>query len=187
MAISEVAPGGAAPNATFAHKKARILQSLSAPTDDYHDLSPKGSVDEDIRGLIDEINALDDCVTTSSCSGRVAVYLEGKHQQTTVHAKADSVPSIEVGTTAAVLTSKTRKGAGGRWLYVSHSSIPILSDAASSVRGRTDYSSLFGMKPLSASCVLSKPVSHCTRHVHFKFEPMVCGHLFPLQAVTAWR
>src|SRR5437763_4376424 len=63
--------------ASFARKKAAILAALSLPTDEYQDRSPKGSVDDEIRDLIDEINAYDGLVTTSSCAGRIAVFLEG--------------------------------------------------------------------------------------------------------------
>lgn len=78
--------------ATFQDRKAKILQDLSIPDDQYEDLSPKGSVDEGIKDLISEINGLPDYVTTSSCAGRVAVYLEG---------------------------AKGAKG-GGKWLFTSH-------------------------------------------------------------------
>ncbi|KAI6890903.1 hypothetical protein KC318_g13883 [Hortaea werneckii] len=78
--------------ATFRDRKAKILQDLSIPDDQYEDLSPKGSVDEGIKDLISEINGLPDYVTTSSCAGRVAVYLEG---------------------------AKGAKG-GGKWLFTSH-------------------------------------------------------------------
>ena len=78
--------------ATFRDRKAKILQDLSIPDDQYEDLSPKGSVDEGIKDLISEINGLPDYVTTSSCAGRVAVYLEGV---------------------------KGAKG-GGKWLFTSH-------------------------------------------------------------------
>lgn len=42
------------------------------------DLSPKGTVDVGIRELIGEINACEGLVTTSSCAGRVSVFLEGR-------------------------------------------------------------------------------------------------------------
>lgn len=61
----------------FSQKKAKILSQLAVPETEYSDLSPKGSVDAGIRNLIDEINALEGVVTTSSCAGRVSVYLEG--------------------------------------------------------------------------------------------------------------
>ncbi|EXJ62946.1 hypothetical protein A1O7_03390 [Cladophialophora yegresii CBS 114405] len=62
---------------SFHAKKSQILRSLNQPTDSYTDNSPKGTVDAQIRDLIDEINAYEGFVTTSSCAGRVAVFVEG--------------------------------------------------------------------------------------------------------------
>lgn len=64
--------------ASFVRRKETILAQLALPDDEYTDLSPKGTVDAGIRDLIDEINALDGLVTTSSCAGRVSVFLEGR-------------------------------------------------------------------------------------------------------------
>ncbi|KUI65536.1 tRNA wybutosine-synthesizing protein 3 [Cytospora mali] len=63
---------------SFTRRKQAILDQLSVPDEDYTDLSPKGTIDAGIRDLIDEINALDGLVTTSSCGGRVSVFLEGR-------------------------------------------------------------------------------------------------------------
>jgi tRNA wybutosine-synthesizing protein 3 len=63
---------------SFLRRKALILSQLSVPADQYDDLSPKGSVDEGIRGLIEGINAREGWVTTSSCAGRVSVFVEGE-------------------------------------------------------------------------------------------------------------
>lgn len=63
---------------SFARRKEAILAQLAVPDDEYTDLSPKGTVDAGIRDLIDEINGLDGLVTTSSCAGRVSVFLEGR-------------------------------------------------------------------------------------------------------------
>ncbi|TKA22110.1 hypothetical protein B0A50_08364 [Salinomyces thailandicus] len=100
--------------ATFKDRKAKILEDLSIPDEQYQDLSPKGSVDEGIRELISEINDLPDYVTTSSCAGRIAVYLEG---------------------------AKGAKG-GGKWLFTSHDPIELPretdSESLLSVFGLTD-------------------------------------------------
>ncbi|KAK5115441.1 hypothetical protein LTR85_009901 [Meristemomyces frigidus] len=77
---------------SFQDRKTKILSDLSTPDEQYQDLSPKGSVDERIRELISEINASLEYVTTSSCAGRMAVYLEG---------------------------ARGAKG-GGKWLFTSH-------------------------------------------------------------------
>lgn len=63
---------------SFARRKEAILAQLAVPDDEYTDLSPKGTVDAGIRDLIDEINGLEGLVTTSSCAGRVSVFLEGR-------------------------------------------------------------------------------------------------------------
>jgi tRNA wybutosine-synthesizing protein 3 len=63
---------------SFLRRKALILSQLSVPADQYDDLSPKGSVDEGIRGLIEGINAGEGWVTTSSCAGRMSVFVEGE-------------------------------------------------------------------------------------------------------------
>ena len=68
----------------FEVRKQNILEQLDVPDGEYHDLSPKGSIDAPIRDLISEINGFDGIVTTSSCSGRISVFLEGR--------KADSGP-----------------------------------------------------------------------------------------------
>lgn len=62
---------------SFKNKKSKILAALQRPEGDYTDNSPKGSVDSQIRDLIEEINAYEGFVTTSSCAGRVAVFVEG--------------------------------------------------------------------------------------------------------------
>ncbi|KAK5133139.1 hypothetical protein LTR08_008163 [Meristemomyces frigidus] len=84
--------------ASFESRKQKLLATLSTPDDQYSDLSPKGSVDAGIRDLIAEINALPEYVTTSSCAGRVAVYLEGG--------------------------GKGAKG-GGKWLFTSHVNVDV--------------------------------------------------------------
>jgi tRNA wybutosine-synthesizing protein 3 len=66
---------------SFIRKKAKILSQLAVPAAEYDDLSPKGSIDDGIRDLIDEINACEAFVTTSSCAGRVSVFLEGQKKK----------------------------------------------------------------------------------------------------------
>jgi len=82
---------------SFQEKKAKILAELNIPDAKYQDLSPKGSVDAGIKTLVFEVNESPDYVTTSSCSGRVAIYLEG---------------------------AKGAKG-GGKWLFTSHNPIDL--------------------------------------------------------------
>ena len=61
----------------FITRKNNILQKLTLPDSEYTDLSPKGSIDNGIRDLINDINKLHGLVTTSSCAGRVSVFVEG--------------------------------------------------------------------------------------------------------------
>jgi len=84
---------------SFEENKESILKQLEVPAEVYTDQSPKGSVDVAIQDLISEINAIPGLVTTSSCSGRVAVYLEGQNNRGSARSGG--------------------KG-GGKWLFVTH-------------------------------------------------------------------
>ena len=131
--------------ASFAARKDKIVTTLSTPEDQYSDLSPKGSVDAGIRDLIAEINALPEYVTTSSCAGRVAVYLEGG--------------------------GKGAKG-GGKWLFTSHESVNLdANDASDSTEGA--LFGRLGMASEALPEPATLPDIQQTRFVHFKFEPMV--------------
>ncbi|RVX69385.1 hypothetical protein B0A52_06981 [Exophiala mesophila] len=118
----------------FAAKKSKILAQLAQSENEYADNSPKGSVDEQIVDLIDEINSYEGLVTTSSCAGRVAVFVEGGAGQETITSSREGAtqeaPELlrgkEQGT---VKTSPGGKG-GGQWLYVSHDPIPRLTSQA---------------------------------------------------------
>lgn len=66
---------------TFNQRKRKILSALAVPDEEYTDLSPKGTVDAGIRDLIDELNRVEGFVTTSSCAGRVSVFLEGRRSK----------------------------------------------------------------------------------------------------------
>ena len=54
---------------TFDLDKARVLHGKQ-------DLSRKGSIDRPIADLVEYINSQDNYYTTSSCSGRILVFLE---------------------------------------------------------------------------------------------------------------
>ena len=83
----------------FDQKKSYILQEIASSV---LDASPKGTIDEPCWPIIQTINSHPDMVTTSSCSGRVSVFLEGVKQSD------------------AVNRSIGAKGHEGRWLFVSH-------------------------------------------------------------------
>lgn len=146
---------------SFRQKKDRILAELAVPSVEYKDASPKGSVDEEVRDLIDFVNALDGYVTTSSCAGRITVYAEGQ-KQSQAH-KDDPDPSklrSETATTGG-------KGGGGKWLFVSHEpvdlrqDVPIILSRSSQVSNDPRHESLAKVEP-----------QH-TRFIRFAFEPMI--------------
>ena len=146
----------------FITKKEKILQALSVPDEEYTDLSPKGSVDDGIKDLISEINSIDGLITTSSCAGRISVFLEGSKDEpeeareggTDHHSSHRAVPG--------------GKGMGGRWLFISHNPIspPISTDER--------VNPLMGLFGLSTS---QRPIdilqTRKMRLVRFQFEPMV--------------
>ena len=143
----------------FVRKKLTILEALATPDDEYSDLSPKGSVDISIRDLISEINDMEGLVTTSSCGGRISVFLEGG--RTSVQQD-----SMEQHSSPAYVPGG--KGNGGRWLFVSHSTV------AQQDCGKPDdqyLSKLFGMSSYGEASKQHKP--NTTRYVKFQFEPMV--------------
>ncbi|KAG9230482.1 methyltransferase TYW3-domain-containing protein [Amylocarpus encephaloides] len=152
---------------SFVVKKERILKALSVPDEQYDDLSPKGSVDVGIRDLIEEINTSGEAetgwVTTSSCAGRISVFLEG--QKTLSGEKDDERERTE--TTAGV----GGKGGGGRWLFVSHD--PVNLDTMTSENGyentdSVDWAKMLGMVRNDTEFYVDN-----ARLIHFKFEPMI--------------
>jgi tRNA wybutosine-synthesizing protein 3 len=136
------------PSAAFISKKAKILEQLDVPDESYTDLSPKGSVDVGIRDLINEVNAIDGLVTTSSCGGRVSVFLEGIKRD-------DGGRDGQVATPGG-------KGAGGAWLFVSHDPVKEGNEETQ------DWSDIFCLKNNGEDAE-----GKSRRLIHFKFEPMV--------------
>ncbi|KAF5019302.1 hypothetical protein F66182_8695 [Fusarium sp. NRRL 66182] len=138
---------------TFVERKKKILDQLSIPDTEYTDASPKGSVDEGIRDLIDEINQQSGFVTTSSCAGRVSVFLEGR--RVVVDAEGEDEQVAGVG----------GKGAGGAWLFVSHDPVPDEDENG-------DWSSVFGLENSTEAQDTAGAVKE-RRLIHFKFEAMI--------------
>ena len=143
-------------------RKEKILQALSVPDEEYADLSPKGSVDEGIKDLINEINSIDGLVTTSSCAGRISVFLEGSKDEpegahpggTDDHSYHRAVPG--------------GKGMGGRWLFISHDPV---SPPPSSNEEADPIMDLFGLSTSQRLLHISHPPK--MRLIRFQFEPMV--------------
>ena len=158
----------------FTNKKSRILAELSTPSADYSDKSPKGSIDEPIRDLINLINSYPGWVTTSSCSGRVAVFVEGP--KSISDDGDDGNADINELENFYVTKKKTKvvtggKG-GGRWLYVSHTPIP------SPLPLEHAPSELFCLPPPSEMPASSLSPSASTaapspRLVHLTFSPLI--------------
>jgi len=157
---------------SFVAKKQNILEQLAIPAEQYDDLSPKGSIDEGIRDLIDEINALEGCVTTSSCAGRISVFLEGKKKTAfgTIESEIEDVERIEVTSKRAGVGGK---GGGGRWLFVSHDPVDVQKHDEA-------WKDLFGIaeEDLKGQELLSLGIARDVRFIHFKFEPMVSCKAF---------
>lgn len=155
---------GAIPD-TFESRKRKILADLSIPEEDYTDLSPKGSVDEGSRDLIHDINALPGLVTTSSCAGRISVFLEGRKKQ----AQRPPQPAPQQQQQQQKQFAPSGGKGAGRWLYVSHEALK--SDNGG---GQGGLYELFGMVPGDGRPpTLQGQKSHAPRLVRFQFEPMV--------------
>ncbi|KAI9293255.1 hypothetical protein K502DRAFT_325414 [Neoconidiobolus thromboides FSU 785] len=138
----------------FNQKKSKILHDLSIP--DETDLSPKGSVDIPILPIMDVLNSHKDYVTTSSCSGRIAIYCDPI-------VTADSSEEAD-------LSGTTPKG-GGYWLMVTHDKIDM-------EQIKQDSQSIELLLPnvkLVDNPNKEYEISRClkSRFVWFKFEPMV--------------
>jgi tRNA wybutosine-synthesizing protein 3 len=150
------------PSQSFTEKKTKILEQLAVPDSEYTDLSPKGTVDKGIRHLIDEINSTDGFVTTSSCAGRVSVFLEGRKAplatDSDTGADADADAEGEDARSSSQVAGVGGKGAGGTWLYVSHD--PVLG---------TDWTNSLDLSREDDT----QEQDDTRRLVHFKFEPMV--------------
>ena len=156
--------------APFIVKKERILTALATPSSSYADQSPKGSVDAGIRDLIDRINALDGIVTTSSCGGRISVFLEGSKSPEADHDTGAPRSDGEDGALQDALQAAVPggKGRGGRWLFVSHDPIDLPVTTTGKIQ---PISTLFGLsQPRRAS---HDSLTSQMRFVRFQFEPMV--------------
>jgi tRNA wybutosine-synthesizing protein 3 len=174
----------------FLNKKAKILSSLSIPSQEYDDLSPKGSIDEGIIPLIEEINGYEGLVTTSSCAGRVSVFLEGRRQSSSTgdetneevsgargengDEEENEVKNIGGGEErdASTTAGTGGKGGGGRWLFVSHDPLPLPPLAESH-----SWIETLGMGELDEAerVKIEEKMGDVKerRLIHFKFEPVV--------------
>ncbi|KAK4133366.1 hypothetical protein BT67DRAFT_340775, partial [Trichocladium antarcticum] len=172
------------PGSTFKLRKEKILSQLSVPDEQYTDASPKGSVDAGIRHLIAQINAHAGLVTTSSCAGRVSVYLEGRksaeggkgpapddgQREMPEGGESQSRRRIGGGGSANGNAGSSAGGkGGGEWLFVSHDPVPGGAHDAG-------YGWLLGSGPRQAGEETGQDAvdsAEAPRLIHFKFEPMI--------------
>ena len=152
----------------FIARKAKILADLAGPIIDYTDASPKGSIDTLIIPLITGINTLPQFVTTSSCSGRISVYLEGSKDDG--HVNESAVPAE--GGVKTTVAGTGGKGGGGRWLYVSHDPVDL--------RTAGDLSKLVGLEVGQGG---AEDGMGGQRLIRFKFEPLVCWSFFDFSSL----
>jgi tRNA wybutosine-synthesizing protein 3 len=125
----------------FDQRKTKILQEL---TSDSPDLSPKGSPDDGVLALLQRLNAHQDYITTSSCSGRAVVFLDADKDGQGDHAR-------------------------GRWLMNRH--MPFTQDDLLKKSSLEQlHGLLFGDLRIAPSPDLLVIPS---RMVSFKFEPLV--------------
>ena len=153
---------------SFTTKKNAILASLSTPESAYTDLSPKGSVDAAIKPLIDRINAVEGVVTTSSCAGRLSVFLEGKKLCKGRERREDAKGFGKESEQAAVPGGK---GLGGKWLFVTHEPF-VLSRKGEEKENLSQVLGLGLSGAQNEALTLSGDVNEM-RLVRFQFEPMV--------------
>lgn len=145
-------------NNGFHSRKEQIVSSLVEYVDpERRDKSPKGFIDEPILDLMHVINSHPEYYTTSSCSGRVALYCEGLEKD--VENPVADPNAIE----------KTTKG--GTWLFVSHDPIVIPK--------MDNYDAwivqlLFGKESDKVVFDAERPTDILSRQlIYFKFEPLV--------------
>lgn len=127
----------------FNNKKEHILREIEKDSQ-FNDASPKGSIDSLCFPLINLINSHPDLVTTSSCSGRVSVFIEG-----------EKLSSGQIGA----------KGNGGRWLFVSHEKAD-LENWWIDLISFNNYNNNTNQQQQSHN-------QDITRYVLFKYEPVI--------------
>ncbi|KAJ6783847.1 hypothetical protein PWT90_08015 [Aphanocladium album] len=174
----------------FESRKAKILEQLAVPDAEYSDASPKGTVDVGIRPLLEKINAAAGFVTTSSCAGRVSVFVEGRKTAATLAAAGEEAAAaaaavaeeqgddaqelMQPASAQATVAGLGGKGGGGTWLYVSHDPHPLVGrgvvvDWAKElgISGEADDASMLDATGGAGEADAER------RLIHFKFEPMI--------------
>jgi tRNA wybutosine-synthesizing protein 3 len=139
----------------FDQKKKHILQEIGLNSETNPDASPKGTIDSLCIPLITLINSHRDMVTTSSCSGRLSVFLEGAKSlnDTLTYENTDgNREKIKIGA----------KGDGGHWLFVSHEKQEII-----------EWWKNEGLKFKYETDIKDDNYDTKTSYVLFKYEPLI--------------
>lgn len=147
-------------NDPFAQKKRSILAQISTTSETNPDASPKGTLDVHLLDLIRLINAHQDMVTTSSCSGRLSVFLEGEKG-----AAADEEAGDDAGDAGGGREKVGGKGMGGKWLFVTHEPDEVVTQSW--------WPEVTGYKEAVAAAVKQQADLRSRRYVLYKFEAMV--------------
>ncbi|KAL9074164.1 MAG: hypothetical protein Q9157_004478 [Trypethelium eluteriae] len=141
------------------------MHKLGVDSSSYSDKSPKGSVDEQIVDLIQDINAIDGLVTTSSCAGRISVFLDSLNRM-----QSAQKPQKDAHENSIEDINQER----GRWLFSSHTPLDIQHAPTET----PEIMTLFSLHRLEQKGendnILSSAESISRRRcIHFKFEPMI--------------
>jgi tRNA wybutosine-synthesizing protein 3 len=164
---------------SFRAKKEGILKALAVPEGEYSDRSPKGSVDEGVKDVLELVNRFEGWVSTSSCAGRVSVFVEGGKGRGEDEEEADGVDDdlqrrlsrkddFEEAVRSELRSGPAGKG-GGKWLYVSHDPIPTPPASEDST-----FTKLFGLEPMgSGTSGIGTPTGKTPRLVHLSFSPLI--------------
>lgn len=160
--------------ARFVAKKQSILSQLALDPSTYDDKSPKGSVDTQILDLIRLINSVDGWVTTSSCAGRVAVFVEGPKKELPSEAfengsNTDEQQGIAANGREAEVSVKTAPGGkgGGRWLFVSHDPLDTVADRPNT----PSWTEKFGLSSPTARAQHYSTQS--SQLIHLTYSPLI--------------
>ncbi|ODV94719.1 hypothetical protein PACTADRAFT_50584 [Pachysolen tannophilus NRRL Y-2460] len=134
----------------FEQKKTQILKDMESTSLESPDLSPKGTIDELCIPIMNLINSNKDMVTTSSCSGRVSVFLEGSKYNNVNDDDKVKNEGVKIGA----------KGNGGHWLFVTHNPFELKNwwkDKNFLINNNDQFLN----------------INETTRYILYKFEPFI--------------
>ncbi|PWW78436.1 hypothetical protein C7212DRAFT_357074 [Tuber magnatum] len=111
-------------HARFAAHKTKILAEITSPGPD---ASPKGSIDIHILPLVNRLNEHHKVITTSSCSGRMTIFLEGSKKLAGKDSEAiGEAPGPDEKTEFPSGGAGMGGKGGGEWLFVSHDPVDCI-------------------------------------------------------------